>query len=357
MKAVLFRTHGGPEVLEEADLPTPEPGPGEVLLRVEAVAMNHLDLWVRTGLPGAQIPMPHLLGAEIAGIVEAIGPAPGGGAAPESIEGLYGDPITVGSRVLVAPMRSCRKCAYCLQDYDGLCVEGFKIFGYQIQGGYAEQMALPADVLIPLEADDDPVAWASVPLTFMTAWHMLHRQAGLKAGESVLVHAAGSGVGAAAIQIAKQAGATVYTTASTQEKLDKGMELGADVGIDYSRFDFADAVKELTDGRGVDVVFEHVGASLFEKNLKALARGGRLVTCGATTGAKVDLDLRYLFVKQIRLIGSYMGGRNELREVLKAVRGGSLIPVVDRTFPLIEAAEAHRYLEKRQQFGKVILLP
>jgi NADPH:quinone reductase-like Zn-dependent oxidoreductase len=362
MRAVVINEHGGPEVLQAVELPEPEPGPGEVRLRVEAVALNHLDLWVRGGLPGAPIPMPHLLGSEVVGVIEALGPdaTPEPGRGPEgapTLPGLYGDPLVEGQRVLVSPMTSCRRCEYCLQDLDGLCVEGFKIYGYQIPGGYAELIVRPAQDCIPLEPDEDPVAWSAVPLTFMTAYHMLHRQAGLRAGESVLVHAAGSGMGVAGIQVAKRAGATVYTTASSQEKLAKGIELGADVGINYTTQDLVAVVRELTAGRGVDVVFDHIGASIFEQNLKCLARGGRLVTCGATAGAEVSLDLRYLFVKQLQIIGSYMGGRRELLEVIRGVRSGDFVPVVDFVFPLEDAAEAHRRLESRAQIGKVVLVP
>lgn len=362
MKAVVFKSPGGPEVLESVEMPSPVPAPGEVRIRVEAVALNHLDLWVRGGLPGSEIPMPHRLGSEIVGIVEALGDGAessdvSGPSGEPALPGLYGDPIIVGQRVMLAPMISCRKCEFCLTGYDSLCVEGYRIFGFQLQGGYAEQMAAPADVCIPLESEDDPIAWAAVPLTFLTAHHMLHAQAGLKPGETVLVHAAGSGVGVAGIQVAKQAGATVYTTASTQEKLDSAIELGADVGINYEEQDFSEVIRELTDGRGVDVVFSHIGAATFDRNLRSLARGGRLVTCGATTGADVQLNLRYLFVKQLRIIGSYMGGRHELLEVVRNVRAGDYVPVVDRTFPLEEAADAHRYLADRKQFGKIVLVP
>lgn len=362
MKAVVFHEHGGPEVLELVDIPEPVPATGEVMIRVEAVAMNRLDLWVREGLPGPRIPMPHILGSEIAGVVEQLGPdAAGSGITgpdgEEALESLYGQPVYAGRRVLVAPMTSCRECEFCLRDLDGLCVEGFKIFGYQLQGGYAEKVAVPANVCFPLEAEEDPVEWSAVPLTFMTAYHMLHTQAALKAGETVLVHAAGSGVGIAGIQIAKRRGATVVTTASTREKLDRAVGLGADEVINYRERDFTEAVKELTGGRGVDVIFEHVGADIFDQNMKSLARAGRLVTCGATTGAEVKLNLRYLFVKQLRLIGSYMGGRQELREVLEGVRSGDFMPVVDTVFPLEKAAEAHRYLTERNHFGKVVLTP
>ena len=361
MKAVVFHEHGGPEVLQLVEMPDPVPGAGEVVIRVEAVALNHLDLWVRGGLPGPAVPMPHLLGSEIVGIVEQIGPPlPEAGNEDQdsdSLEGLYGDRISSGQRVVLAPMTSCRQCEFCLQDLDGLCVEGFKIFGFQLQGGYAEKIAMPADVCVPLAPEDNPVAWSAVPLTFMTAYHMLFRQAALQAGETVLVHAAGSGVGVAGIQIARHAGARVLVTASTKEKLDRALELGADEVINYSEVDFSEAVHDLTNGRGVDVIFEHVGADIFEKNMKSLARAGRLVTCGATTGADVTVNLRYLFVKQLKIIGSYMGGRQELSEVLEGVRRGDYSPVVDTVFPLEKAADAHRYLEDRNQFGKVVLTP
>jgi NADPH:quinone reductase-like Zn-dependent oxidoreductase len=362
MHAVVFHSHGGPEVLQYGEHPEPQPSAGQVRLRVEAVALNHLDIWVREGLPGPAIPMPHLLGSDMVGIVEELGPgaAESGLSGPDgepALAGLFGDPIKIGQRVLVSPMNSCRRCEYCLQDMDALCLEGFSIYGYQLQGSYAEQVVRPADVCIPLEPDDDPVAWSAIPLTFLTAHHMLHRQARLQAGETVLVHAAGSGVGVAGIQIARRAGATVYTTASTQDKLDRGIELGADVAINYVEQDFAEAIRELTDGRGVDVIFEHVGGEVFEQNLHSLARGGRLVTCGATSGGRVEFDLRYLFVKQIHLIGSYMGGRKELLEVFRGVRAGDFVPVVDRVFALAEARDAHIYLNDRRQFGKVVLVP
>jgi len=362
MHAVVFHAHGGPDVLSYEELPDPQPGPGEVRLRVEAVALNHLDIWVREGLPGPGVEMPHLLGSDMVGIVEELGPGAGesgltGPGGEPASAGLFGEPIHVGQRVVVSPMNSCRRCEYCLQDLDGLCVEGFSIYGYQLQGAYAEQVVRPADVCIPLEPEDDPVAWSAIPLTFLTSHHMLHRQARLQAGETVLVHAAGSGIGVAAIQIARRAGATVYTTASTQEKLDKGIELGADVAINYVEQDFAKAIRELTGGRGVDVIFEHIGGAVFEQNLRALARGGRMVTCGATSGGRVELDLRYFFVKQIHLIGSYMGGRKELLEVVRGVRAGDFLPVVDRVFSLSEARDAHIYLNDRRQFGKVVLVP
>lgn len=363
MQAVVFRTHGGPEVLEPLELPSPRPAAGEVRIRVEAVALNHLDLWVREGLPGGPtLPMPHILGSDIVGIVEELGEGTGdaglkGPGGRPALRGLFGDAIVPGERVVLSPMISCGRCEFCLRGYDGLCVEGFRIFGYQLPGGYAEEIAVPAGVCIPLTGEQDPIAWAAVPLTFLTAHHMLHARAAVKPGETVLVHAAGSGVGSAGIQIAREAGATVYTTASTPQKLEKGIELGAHAGINYEEEDFVEAVRELTDGRGVDIVFSHIGAATFDANLRALARGGRLVTCGATTGADVKLNLRYLFVKQLTIIGSYMGGRLELLEVVRGVRAGRYRPVVDRVFPLAEAAEAHRYLADRKQFGKVVLVP
>jgi len=362
VQAVIFQDHGGPEVLEVVDLPVPVPGSDEVRIRGEAVAMNHLDLWVRQGLPGPPVPMPHLLGSEMAGTVIEVGEGAekSGVTGPDgepALPGLYGEPVYAGQRVVLAPMTSCRECEFCMKDLDSLCLEGYQIFGYQRQGGYAEEVAMPADVCIPLTADDDPVGWSAIPLTFMTAWRMLHTQARLKAGETVLVHAAGSGVGAAAIQIARQAGATIYATASTPEKREKGLELGAEAVFGYDEPDFATTILDLTGGRGVEVLFEHIGSDVWDQNLKCLARGGRLVTCGATTGSKVTLDLRYLFVKQMHLIGSYMGSRGELLKVIEGVRSGHFVPVVDRVFPLEEAADAHRYLKDRAQFGKVVLRP
>lgn len=340
MKAVLFDAHGEVDVLRYGDAPDPKPGPNEVVVRMKACALNHLDIWVRQGMPGVHIPLPHILGCEAAGIVEATG---------SSVTG-----ITKGQKVLVAPGLSCGACKYCQDGWDSMCDE-YKLMGYQVDGGYAELVKCPKENIIPISDKWSFTEWASVPLVFLTAWHMLITRAGLKAGESVLVHAAGSGVGIAAIQIAKWRGATVFTTASTPQKLELAKSLGADHAIDYSKEDFAKSIRRTTQGKGVDVVFEHIGPQTWEKSLASLSKMGRLVTCGATSGPMVTMDLRFLFVRQLSIAGCYMGGRKELMEVLKLVEAGTLKPVVDKTYPLAQAAQAQKRMLDRENFGKIVL--
>lgn len=340
MKAILFSQHGGPEVLRLREVPEPEIGPSDVLVRVRACALNHLDLWVRNGLPGIEIPLPRIPGSDIAGEVAKVGTK-----------------VThtrVGEKVVLAPGLSCNKCDPCLAGLDNLC-RGYTIYGYLVDGGCAEYVRAPEVNVLPLPARLSFEEAAAVPLVFLTAWHMLIGRARLQSGETVLVLGAGSGVGSAAIQIAKLTGAHVIATAGSDEKLQKGKELGADELINHRTEDIAAQVKKLTGRRGADVVFEHVGVATWEKSLASLAPAGRLVTCGATTGAEVRLDVRRLFAHQWSLLGSFMGTRGELATVLRLVEQGKLHPVVDRVFPLAEAARAHAHLEKREQFGKVVL--
>lgn len=340
MKAIVFNQHGGPEVLRHTEVAEPSPGPTDVLVRVRACALNHLDIWVRNGLPGVQIPLPHILGSDIAGEVAKVGNQV--------------SRATVGQKVVLAPGLSCNVCDPCLAGLDNLC-RRYTIFGYLVDGGCAEYVRAPEVNVLPLPGGLSFEEAAAVPLVFLTAWHMLVTRAQLKAGEKVLVLAAGSGIGSAAIQVAKLHGAQVIATAGTDEKLQKAKELGADELINHRKQDIAAEVKQLTGRRGVDVVFEHVGQATWEKSLASLATGGRLVTCGATTGLEAKIDIRRLFSRQWSLLGSYMGTRSELQTVLKLVEQGKLRPVVDRVFPLAEAASAHAYLEQREQFGKVVL--
>ena len=340
MKAIVFSEHGGPEVLRYTEVPEPRLGHGEVLVRVKACALNHLDLWVRRGLPGVQIPMPHIPGSDVAGEVAKVG------------EGV--SRVKVGQKVVLAPGLSCNACDDCIAGHDNLC-RRYTIFGYMVDGGCAEYVRAPeVNVLFYPEG----LSWeeaAAVPLVFLTAWHMLVGRARLQPGEDVLVLGAGSGIGSAALQIAKLHGARVFATAGSEEKLKKAKELGADELINHAKQDIAEEVKKRTNKRGVDVVFEHVGQATWEKSLSSLAPGGRLVTCGATTGYEAKIDIRRLFVQQWSLLGSYMGSRSELLTVLRLVSRGRLKPVVDKVFPLAEAARAHEHLEKREQFGKVVL--
>jgi NADPH:quinone reductase-like Zn-dependent oxidoreductase len=340
VKAIVFRQHGGPEVLQYADVPDPEPRPNEVLVRVHACALNHLDLWVRGGLPNVPIPLPHIPGSDVAGEIAKIGSEV--------------TTVRVGQKVVLAPGVSCGKCAACVSGQDNRCRQ-FTNLGYMIDGGCAEFVRVPEVNCLPYPENLSFVQAAAIPLVFQTAWHMLIARAELQPGEDVLVLGAGSGVGSAAIQIAKFFGARVIATAGSDEKLAKARELGADHVINHKSQKIREEVRRITSKRGVDVVFEHVGTATWDDSLASLALAGRLVTCGNTTGYDAKIDLRFLFSRQLSLLGSYMGVKGELHTIMKLVAAGRLRPVVDRTFPLAEAADAHNYLESGQQFGKVVL--
>jgi NADPH:quinone reductase-like Zn-dependent oxidoreductase len=343
MKAVRFHQHGGPEVLRYEDAPDPELNPGEVLVRVRACALNFLDVWERRGLEHVTIPLPHISGSDVAGEIVASAASDG---PPD---------VAVGQRVMLQPGMSCGRCAACLSGRDNECLQ-FEVLGYRTHpGGYAEYVKVPAQNLIPIPDGIDFVSAAAFPLTFLTAWHMLMTRAQLKRGEDVLVLAAGSGVGQAAIQIAILQGARVFATVGSDAKLERARSLGAQEVIHHHRQDVAKEIMRLTNRRGVDVVIEHVGAATWEKSVRSLARGGRLVTCGATTGPHVGIDLRALFAKQLSLFGSYVGTKGELWHVARFFFSGQLKPVIDRTFPLAEAADAQRRLEASEHFGKIVL--
>jgi NADPH:quinone reductase-like Zn-dependent oxidoreductase len=343
MRAVLFRRHGGPEVLELAEVPAPQPGPGEVQVRVGAVALNHIDLFLRQGLPALKVALPHVSGGDVCGVVSALG------------AGVRG--VDEGGRVVLNPGMSCGRCPVCLDGRDNLCAE-FRLLGEHTWGGLAEYVVVPAANLVPVPpgaaalADSD---LASLPISFITAWQMLVDKAALRSGETVLVLAAGSGVGVAAIQIAKLFGARVIATASTDEKLRRARALGADDTINHRTAELVAEVKRLTGRRGADVVVEHVGAATFPKSVVACARGGRIVTCGATDGWEPPLNLRHLFWRQLSIFGSTLASKARLFDVMALVAGGRLRPVVDRVLPLADAAAGHRALESRAVFGKVVL--
>lgn len=338
--------HGGPEVLEWVELPTPAPRTDEVLVEVQACALNRLDLWVRNGVPGHQFPLPLIPGAEVAGNVAAVG------AVDEPVEDLR-----IGSKVLVAPGISCGACDRCMAGIDMLCPK-YGILGEHRDGGYAEFVAVPRRNILPLPEGLSYTEAAAIPLVFMTAWHMLAARARLEPMEDILIHAAGSGVSSAAIQIAKLLGARhIFATASTDDKLEKARALGATHVINYSRENFADVVRDVTDGKGVEVVFDHVGGKTFEDSLKTLAWAGRIVICGATANHLAGINLRAVFYKSLSILGSTMGSQSELRTLLRHVERGDLAPVIDRTLPLREAPEAQRLLEQREVFGKIVLTP
>lgn len=340
MKAIVFSEHGGPEVLQYKEVADPEIREDEVLVRVRACALNYLDIGMRKGSSHLPVPLPHIPGSDISGEVATMGmELPG---------------MKVGQKVIIAPGLSCRQCDTCLAGFDNLC-ESYRFIGYLVDGGCAEYVRVPAVNVMPMPECLSFEEAAAIPCVFLTVWHMLQTRAALKPGEKVLVQGVGSGVGSAAVQVAKLSGAHVIATSSSDDKLAKAKMLGADEVINYRQQDIAERVSELTNGRGVEVVFEHVGAATWEKSLASLAPTGRLVTCGATTGASVKVDLSSLIVRQWSLLGSYIGTRGELETVLELVRQGKLRPVVDRVFPLAEAAKAHAYLEKQQHFGKVVL--
>jgi NADPH:quinone reductase-like Zn-dependent oxidoreductase len=348
MRAALFRRHGGPEVMELGDVPVPTPGPGEVQVRVSAAGMNHIDLWLRQGLPALPVSFPHVAGGDVCGVVSQLGPGvrPMPGAAE-------------GDRVLVNPGLSCGRCAACLAGRDTFCPD-YRMLGEQTQGGQAEFIVVPAANLVPAPRTRVPLddtQLAAIPTVFMTAWQMLVERAAIQQGETVLVIAGGSGVGSAAIQIAKLWGARVIATASTDAKLAASRALGADDTINHATGDIVAEVKSLTGRRGADIVVEHVGASTFEKSVVACARGGRIVICGATAGHAPVLNLRHVFWRQLSILGSTMASKARLFHLIELFAAGRLKPVVDRVLPLAEVADAHKLLESRAIFGKLVLTP
>ena len=340
MRAARFHRHGGPEVLAVETMPDPVVTPGQVLVRGRACALNRLDLWQRRGLDRIAIPLPHVSGADVAGEVVA---APG-------------DEVPAGTRVLLQPGLSCGRCAACLDGRDNEC-RRYDVLGYQSQGGYAELVAVPAANVVPIPDHVTFEAAAAFPLTFLTAWHMLLTRARLRAGDTVLVVAGTSGVGQAAIQIARLHGARVIATAGSERKLARAAALGADAVVDHHQQDVVAEVRRLTDKRGVDVVIEHVGQATWDRSVRALAPGGRLVICGNTTGWDAAIDLRFLFSRQLSLLGSYMGTKGELLQAVRFLADGRLAPLVDAVLPLEAAAEAHRRLEAGDVAGKLLLAP
>jgi NADPH:quinone reductase-like Zn-dependent oxidoreductase len=340
MKAIAFDRHGDPGVLRYTEVEEPQLRSNDVLVRVRACALNHLDLWVRRGLPGVPIPLPHIPGSDIAGEVVKVGPE------------VY--TVQVGQKVLLAPGVTCGKCPACLGGRDNLCPE-YTNLGYLIDGGCAEFVRCPDVNCMAYPESLDWVHAAAVPLVFLTAWHMLITRAQLRPGETALILGAGSGVGSAAIQIAKYIGARVISTAGSDAKLAKAKELGADHAINHRAGSVGTEVRRITNKRGVDVVFEHIGTATWDDSVRSLAAAGRLVTCGATTGYDAKLDLRFLFSRQLSILGSYMGSKEELRTVLNLVAQGRFKPIVEKVWPLQECAAAHTYLEDGKQFGKVVL--
>jgi NADPH:quinone reductase-like Zn-dependent oxidoreductase len=340
MNAVVFHAHGGTDQLRYEAVPDPVPEPGEVLIRVKACALNHLDIWVRQGIPSYTLSLPHISGSDVAGVVEAVGdPAAG---------------IVPGQRVFISPGLSCWRCDQCLAGRDNFC-SSYGLVGAKIAGGYAEFIKVPARNVIEIPGSLSFREAAAFPLVSVTAMHMLFALGGLQAGEDVLIMGGGSGVGSVAVQLAKLAGARVVTTVGAQDKIAKAKELGADLVIDHAEEGIAATIKQFTGGRGVDLAIEHIGPAVWSECVQSLAKGGRLITCGATTGGEVNLDLRYVYSRQLTIRGSYMGTRAELVRAAQLMEQSKLRAVVDRVFPLQEARAAQEYLLSRRFFGKILL--
>jgi NADPH:quinone reductase-like Zn-dependent oxidoreductase len=340
VKAVRFHQYGGPEVLVYEEAPDPLRGAEEVLVRVRACALNRLDIWQRMGPPRVKVNLPHISGSDISGVVEE---APAGE-----------KEFQKGVEVIVNPGLGCGMCEKCLTGRDNQC-RYYGIIGSERDGGYAELVSVPRKNVVLKPERMDFVQAASFPLVFITAYHMLVTKAALEAGETVLVLGAGSGVGIASIQMAKACGANVIATAGTDAKLKKAVELGADTVVNHNTQDVVAEARKFTEGRGVDVVVEHVGKATWDRSIRSVAKGGRIVTCGATTGYDAETDLRYIYSKEISVFGSFMGSSGELHRVLELFKQRRLRPVVDREFPLARAADAQIRMEKGEHFGKIVL--
>lgn len=342
MKAAYFREHGGPEVLEVGELAEPTAGPGEVIVEVHAVGLNHLDLWTRRGIPGLRLEMPHIGGCDVAGVVATV---------HETVSGW-----NPGDRVVVNPSLWCGSCEWCARGEHSLC-RSFRVLGEHVNGGAAEKIAVPARNLYPLPEGFPFEQAAAVPLVFQTAWRALIGQGRLRPGETVLITGASGGVATAAVQIAKLAGATVLAVTSGSDNVNRLKKLGADTVIDRLETDFSRSVWETTGKLGVDVVLDSVGEAMWDGCLRALAKGGRLITYGATTGHSGPTDLRYVFWRQIAILGTTMAGRGEFETAMRLVFAGQLHPVVEEVLPLDRIREAHERLEAGEVFGKLVLVP
>ena len=347
MKAVAFSEQGGIDVLEYQDVPAPTLSPDEILVKVKSCAVNYLDIHARRDRPEIKQKLeetsaPHILGSDIAGeIVEISGEHP---------------ELAIGNRVLLAPCIPCGICHDCMNGYENLC-DTQQLLGFQTDGGYAEFVKAPAKNAIRIADPLSFVEASALPIAYLTAWHMLITRAQLSAGEDVLILGAGGSVGSAGLQIAKLVGARIFATASTDGKLARAKEHGADVTINYAEVDFSEVILEETKGRGVNVVLEHVGAATWDKSISSLAKNGRLVSCGVTTGNIGEINIRKMYQKQLTIMGSALGTPKELRKLVRLAELGLLVPIIDRTLPLEQAADAHQLLESRKNFGKVCLIP
>jgi len=342
MKAVVVHGHGGPEVLRYQDWERPEPAQDEVLIEVHAAAINHIDVWIRKGLPGVTFPFPLIPGCDAAGIVRAAG------------AGVSGMPA--GTRVAINPGISCGRCEFCAGGFGGQC-DRFLMVGENRHGSYAQFLTVPAHIVLPIPDTLTFEQAAAAPLVTLTAWSMMVNKGQLRPGEDVLILGVGAGVGTAALQIAKMTGCRVFAAASADEKLELASSLGADFLINYAREEFDKKIRQLTDRRGVDVVVDYIGAETWVRSLRSARKGGRVLTCGATTGFDPRTDLRQIFYRQVQVIGSTMGSHRDFLDAMRAVFRGQIKPVIDRVLPLSEAGRGHEAIEKREVFGKVVLKP
>ena len=341
MKAVVFHAQGGIDKLCYEEVPDPTISASEILVKVCACAVNHLDIRARRDRPEVQ-PFPHILGSDISGEVVEVG---------ADVRN-----VAIGDNVVLSPCIPCSECVDCLNGDENLC-DAQILLGFQTNGGYAQYVKAPAQNSIVFSSRLSYHEAAAIPMAYLTAWHMLVSRAKVRPGEDLLILSAGSGVGSAGLQIAKLCGARVFVTASTDEKLERARKMGADFTINYTTVDFGETIREETGGRGVDVVFEHVGAATWDKSIACLAKKGRLVSCGVTTGNIGEIDIRKMYQKQWTIMGSALGTTSELRAIVRLVEQGKLNPTIDRVLPLREAAEAHRIIEARENFGKICLNP
>jgi len=340
MKAVVFSQHGGPEVLHYTDVPDPKPGPGEILIEVKATSINHIDIFLRRGMPGVQVRMPKIAGSDAAGVVRELGAGVSG--------------LKIGQRVTINPGIACGHCEFCAAGFGSQCTS-WAMVGENRDGAYAEFVAVPAHIVLPIPDSMSFEDAAAAPLVFLTAWSMMVGKGRIQPGEDVLILGAGAGVGTAAIQIAKMVGCRVFVTASSDQKLQRAKELGADFLINYTTAEFDKTIRDLTNRRGVDIVVDYIGADTWVRSLRSARRGGRVLTCGATTGFAPQTDLRHIFFRQVQVLGSTMGSHRDFLDVMKCFFRGQLKPVIDRVLPLSDASRGHELIERRAVFGKIVL--
>jgi NADPH:quinone reductase-like Zn-dependent oxidoreductase len=340
MRAAFIREHGSLDAIQYGEFPDPVPGPGQVRVRLRAAALNHLDIFVRNGMPGIPVPLPHVMGSDGAGVVDSLG------------QGVTR--VREGDEVVLNPGIHCGVCEFCLRGEHSLCID-FLLVGEHLPGTFAEYVVLPAGNAYLKPKGLTFEEGAAFPLTFLTAWRMLVTKAGARPGESLLILGIGGGVSLAALAIAKLLGLSVGVTSGSTEKLDRAKELGADFTIDHSAVDFARETRRITGKRGVDIVLDSVGKATWKRSIASLARGGRLVTCGATTGPDPETDIARIFWNQLTVYGSTMGNHGEFADLLRIFHDGRLRPIVDSVFPLAQTREAVRRLEEKKQFGKIVL--